>query len=233
MLCALQVDDEEKKQSDIKEEIIQQVVMRCSCEFTSSNIIDDTFSCRGSQGEFRNTVVYRAMITLQVPASITDADNIVAVLSEWVESEPSVRVNRVTLGIDSNCPTMLESFNSNDCVPSDGTNTSSSSSSSVGIIVGAAVAAVVVILLLITAVVIIIMYHRHKSSYRYTKHVALNTAVTAIGGIATGVGPAIGTGLLWLFLPIMLCCSAQNFERFVLHNLTVLLEYIFTVAIAL
>ena len=141
--------------------------MRCSCKFISSNIIDDTFSCRGSQGEFRNSVVYRAMITLQVPVSITDADNIVALLSEWVESEPSVRVNRVTLDIDSDCPTMLESFNSNDCEMPDGTNSSSSSSSSVGIIVGAAVAAIVVVLLLITAVVIIVMYRRHKSSYRY------------------------------------------------------------------
>ena len=143
--------------------------MHCSCEFTSSNIIDDTFSCRGSQGQFRNTVVYRAMITLQVPASITDADNIVIVLSEWVGSEPSVRVNRVTLDIDSDCSTMLDSFNSNDCeAPSKGTNPSSSSS--VGIIVGAAVAAVIVILLLITAVVIIVMYRRHKSSYRYKAH---------------------------------------------------------------
>ena len=153
--------------------------MRCSCEFTSSNIIDDTFSCRESQGEFRNTVVYRAMITLQVPTSITDADNIVVVLSEWVESEPSVRVNRVTLDIDSGCPTMLESFNSNDCeMPSDGTNPSSSSSSSlsVGIIVGAAVAALVVTLLLIIAVVIIVMYRRHKSVYRYK----LNTAVRGV-----------------------------------------------------
>ena len=158
--------------------------MRCSCEFTSSNIIDDTFSCRESQGEFRNTVVYRAMITLQVPTSITDADNIVVVLSEWVESEPSVRVNRVTLDIDSGCPTMLESFNSNDCeMPSDETNPSlssssspSSSSSSVGIIVGAAVAALVVILLLITAVVIIVMYRRQKSIYRYK----LNTAVRGV-----------------------------------------------------
>ena len=144
--------------------------MRCSCEFTSSNIIDDTFGCRGSQGEFRNTVVYRAMITLQVPTSTTDADNIVALLSKWVESEPSVMINRVTLDIDSDCPTMLESFNSNDCEMPDGTNpslsSSSSSSLSVGIIVGAAVAAVVV-LLLITAVVIIVMYRRHKSSYRY------------------------------------------------------------------
>ena len=142
--------------------------MRCSCEFTSGNIIDDTFSCRGSQGEFRNTVVYRAMINLQVAASVTDADNIVTVLSEWAESEPSVRVNRVTLDVDSNCPTMLDSFDSNDCeAPSDGINPSSTSSPSVGIIVGAAVTAVVVMLLLITAVVIIAMYHRHKSSYRY------------------------------------------------------------------
>ena len=139
--------------------------MRCSCEFTSSNIIDDTFSCRGSQGEFSNTVVYRAIITLQVPASITDANNIVDLLSEWVESKPSVRVNRVTLDIDSNCPTILESFNSNDCeISSDGT--SPSSLSSISIIVGTIVAAVVVVLLLITAISII-MYRRHKSAYRY------------------------------------------------------------------
>ena len=172
--------------------------MRCSCEFTSSNIMDDTFSCRGSQGEFRNTVVYRAMITLQVPTSITDADNIVVVLSEWVKSQPSVRVNKVTLDIDSGCPTMLESFNSNDCeTPSDGTNPSlssssssspsslSPSSSSVGVIVGAAVAALVVTLLLITstAIVIIVMYRRHKSIYRYK----LNTA-SAVRGVEKWFG---------------------------------------------
>ena len=166
--------------------------MRCSCEFTSNNVIDDTFSCRGSQGQFKNTVVYRAMITLQVPASITDADNIVIVLSEWVGSEPSVRVNRVTLDIDSDCPTMLDSFNSNDCeAPSDGTNpsSSSSSSSSVGIIVGAVVAAVVVILLLITTIVIIVMYRRHKSSYRYKAHL-LNTIVIEVGEQAREIDPA-------------------------------------------
>ena len=143
--------------------------MLCSCNFNSSNIIDDTFSCRASQEQFRNTVVYRAMITLQVPASITDADDIVILLSDWVESKPSVRVNRITLELDPNCPTMLDSFDSNDCeaLP-DQTNPSpsSSSSSSVGIIIGAVIA-VVVILLLITAIVMIIMYRRRKLSYRY------------------------------------------------------------------
>ena len=146
---------------------MQEILRRCSCEFNSNYIIEESFSCRGSQGEFRNTVVYRAMISLQVPASTIDADNIVVLLSDWVESEPSVRVNRITLAIDFNCPTMLESFDSDDCeAPSDGANPSSSSSST-GIVIGATVAAAVVVLLLITAVVIIIIYRRQKSSYRY------------------------------------------------------------------
>ena len=148
--------------------------MLCSCNFNSDNIIDDTFSCRASQEQFRNTVVYRAMITLQVPAFITDADDIVILLSDWVESKPSVRVNRITLELDPNCPTTLDSFDSNDCeVSSNETNpsspsassSSSSSSSSIGIIIGVVIAAVV-ILLLITAVVMI-MYRRRKLSYRY------------------------------------------------------------------
>ena len=112
-----------------------------------------------------NTVVYRAMISLQVPASIIDADDIVMQLSNWVEDEPSVSVNSLTLKIDSNCPAMLESFNSDDC---EGASSSSSSSpSSAGIIIGAAVAATAVVLLLITVVVMIIIYYRRKSSYRY------------------------------------------------------------------
>ena len=147
--------------------------MLCSCNFNSDNIIDDTFSCRASQEQFKNTVVYRAMITLQVPASVTDADDFVILLSDWVESKPSVRINRITLELDPNCPTMLDSFDSNDCEaspdqtnPSPSASSSSSSLSSVGIIIGAVIAAFV-ILLLITAIVIIIMYHRHKLSYRY------------------------------------------------------------------
>ena len=149
--------------------------MYCSCEFTSNNIIEDTFSCRGSQEEFGNTVVYRAMIILQVPGTITDANDIVANINQWVQSEPSVIVNGITLALDSGCPAMLDSFDSNDCIteaPSDQTDPSSSSSSSspISIIIGAGAAAgaiVIIILLLITVVVIIMGYRRCKSSYRY------------------------------------------------------------------
>ena len=145
--------------------------MLCSCEFTFNNIIDDAFSCQGSQGQLRNTVVYRAMITLQVPAAITDADNIVTNINQWVQTEPRVRVDGVILDVDPDCPTMLDSFNSDDCVievPSNPTSSSSSSPSSlVGIIIGVVVAAVVVVIVVIILVIIIAMYRRRKSTYRY------------------------------------------------------------------
>ena len=146
--------------------------MLCSCEFSSNNIIDDAFSCKGSQGELSNTVVYRAMISLQVPASIIDADSIVTNINQWVQTEPRVRVDGITRDVDPDCPTILDSFNSDDCVievPSNQTNPTSTSSSSsslpLGIVIGAAVAAVVVIVLIII-VIIIVVYCRHKSTYR-------------------------------------------------------------------
>ena len=141
--------------------------MLCSCEFASKNIIDDAFSCQGSRGQFGNTVVYRAMITLQICASITDADSIVMNISQWVQTKPRVRVNKVILDVDPDCPTMLDSFNSDDCVIEGPSNPTSSSSSPVGIIIGVVVAAVVVVIVVIIIIIAIGMYRRHKSAYRY------------------------------------------------------------------
>jgi len=169
----MQKSDREQKQNDIKAAIIEEVVMRCSCKFNFINIIDDDFSCRGSKGDFKNTVVYRARIAL--PPSTTDADDIVAEMDKWVQTKPSVRVNEAVLYIDPDCPVMLDSFDSDDCVteatPSGQPIQSSSSSSSlpVGIIIGAAVAAIIIIILLVTAVVISVVYCRRKSSYRYNE----------------------------------------------------------------
>ena len=152
--------------------------MLCSCEFTPNNIIDDAFSCQGSQGEFRNTVVYRAMITLQVPASITDADNIVTNINQWVQTKPRVRVDGVILDVDPDCPTMLDSFNSDDCViegPSNQANPASSSSSPVVIIIGAAAAVAAVVVIVLIIVIVILVYCRHKSTYRYIIQSILGT----------------------------------------------------------
>ena len=105
---------------------------------------------------------------------VTDADDIITEMSEWVQTKPSVIVNGVTLYLDPSCPVMLDSFTSPDCgtdtPPPDQANqssSSSSSSSSVGIIIGAVVAVVIIILLLIIVVLIIVMYRKRKSTYRY------------------------------------------------------------------
>ena len=164
---------------DIKKEIIKQVLMRCSCQFTTSNIISDTFSCRGSHGEFEDTVVYRAKITLQVPISITDADDIVTFINLWAQNEPSVAVYGITLALDADCPTMLDSLDSDDCVivekpsnqnnpPPSSLSSSSSSSSPIDIIIGATVPAAVVLIVVIIAIIVILIvkHHKHKPSYR-------------------------------------------------------------------
>ena len=143
------------------------------CEFTTNNIINDTFSCRGSQGQFEDTVVYRGRIIIQVPPPITDADDIIIELSEWVQTEPSVIVTGVTLYLDPSCPVLLDSFASPDCVtdiPPDQAirpSSSSSSSPSVGAIIGVAVAVVVIITILIIVILTIVMYRKRKSTYRY------------------------------------------------------------------
>ena len=170
---------------DIKEEIIKQVLTRCSCQFTTDNIISDTFSCRGSQEEFEGTVVYRANITLQVPVSITDADDIVTFINQWIQDEPSVAVRGIALAVDADCPTVLDSFDSDDCVaevPSNQTNPTSSSSSSSSLplsaIAGAAAAAaVVVVIVLIIVIIIIVVCRRRKSTYRYYKFTDIKFAL--------------------------------------------------------
>ena len=170
MYIKIQETDRKQKQNDIKEEITEEVLMHCSCKFTTSNIIDDTFSCRGSKGQFRNTVVYRGMIALQVPRSITDADDIVTYIYQWVQTKPSVRINGITLALDPSCPTVLDSFDSNDCVTKESPDQISSSSSSplpLSVIIGAAVLIAIIILLVIIVIIVIVKYRKRKSTYRY------------------------------------------------------------------
>ena len=107
-----------------------------------------------------------------MPPPVTDADDIVIEISNWVQTKPSVIVNGVTLDLDPSCPVILDSFASPDCVtdtpPPDQAN---QSSSSVGIIIGAVTAVVVITLLLIIVVLIIVKFRKHKETYRYYKSV--------------------------------------------------------------
>ncbi|XP_065904076.1 cell adhesion molecule DSCAM-like [Dysidea avara] len=164
-------DRQQQKLDDIISTVMEEITPRCSCIF---EIVSDSFSCRGAQENFDNTVVFRARVSAQGPASVITADDVVNDISNWVESSPSITIASVTLDVDLNCPAMLDSFNSPDCVivteqptPSTSSPTSSSSnnSSPIGIIAGAAIAVVVIVILLVIIVVLIVMYRKRKASY--------------------------------------------------------------------
>ena len=174
--------------------IAEQVERICSCNFNSSNIVDAAFSCRAStmDPDLENTVVYRAKISPQVPVLIIDARDIVKIVENWIQSAPSITVNRLILNIDPNCPITLESLDAEDCViiatttsSIQPTTTTSSrlpitttlniqptnqgdgnSESSTGIIVGATVAAIIAIILIVIIAVLTTLYCRLKSNYR-------------------------------------------------------------------
>ena len=92
--------------------------MMCSCNFNIDNIVEEVFSCRAStmHPNLEKTVVYRAKVTPQLPVSVTDANDIVQIIRTWIQSAPSIAVNRLILNIDPNCPTTLESFDAEDCL---------------------------------------------------------------------------------------------------------------------
>lgn len=155
----------------------------CSCNFNDDNIVEEAFSCRASTVDpsLKNTVVYRAKVTPQVPVSMIDANDIVQIIGDWVQSAPSITVNRLIINIDPNCPITLESFDAEDCSGSVITTTSSSvqlplptirpssadnSKSSTGVIVGATIGAIVIVILAMVVVVLTVLHCRLKSNYR-------------------------------------------------------------------
>jgi len=144
---------------------MEEITPKCSCTF---NIDSETFSCRGAQGNFENTVVFRGRISVQASASIVAAADVVNDnINDWVNSSPSITVGLTTLGIDPRCPAMLTSTDSNDCeVGTEPPSSSSSDSSSISVIVGAIIAVVVVILIIVIIVVIVLVHLRRKGSYR-------------------------------------------------------------------
>jgi len=160
MICPIQEDMRRQKLNEIISEVMAEISPRCSCTF---NIDSETFSCRGAQGNFEDTVVFRARVTVQASSSVITADDVVSNISSWVESSPSIAIVSVTVFVDPNCPAMLDSFNSADCVI---VTPSTSSSPPVGVIVGAAIGAVIVIIIIIIVVVLVVVYYTRKCNKR-------------------------------------------------------------------
>ena len=164
----LQDERRAQKFMDIVSAVVQQVQMRCSCNFPKTNIQNYEFSCRSIE----NTVVFRAEIiytSLQQPRY--RAENLVTFVSEWAQSETSIVVDSTRLDVDTACPTQLGSFQDGDCELTDTTGTvggNVATFASLGVMVG-----VLCVLLIICSIIIIIFVVKRKKKRRTFRYIRL------------------------------------------------------------
>ncbi|XP_065903553.1 uncharacterized protein [Dysidea avara] len=164
-------DNQIKKLHDIKLAVMGKLKQECSCKLS---IVNAAFSCRQSKGDFKGTVVYRAKILSNI-----SAENTINEIDYWVKSETSLTVNQVTLHIDPSCPSMLESFESRDCVVIN--QSSSSDDPPFGTIVSAAIGGVIGIIVIV-AVLLIIMRCYMKKTNQTTDNVPDGLTIAQTGG---------------------------------------------------
>ena len=154
----LQAERRTQKFREIVSAVVQQVHMRCSCSFTETNIRKNEFSCRS----IANTVVFRAEI------SYTRAEDVVTLVSEWVQSGTSIVVDSMRLNIDPTCPTQLGSFQDDDCELTETVGGNVATFASLGGAFG-----VVCVLLIISSIIIIIFVVQRKRKHRTFRYIIL------------------------------------------------------------
>ena len=163
------MQDERRAQKfvDIVSAVVRQVQMKCSCNFTETNIQNYEFSCRS----IANTVVVRAeIIYTSLQQARYRAENLVTLVSGWVQSETSIVVDSTRLDVDPTCPTQLRSFQDGDCVLTDTTGTGGgnvATFASLGVVVG-----VVCVLLIICSIIIVIFVVQRKRKHRTFRYIS-------------------------------------------------------------
>ena len=154
--------DERQKLEDIKLELKQAISPICGCIFDIDN---ELFSCPESKGKIDDAVVFKARIVVRVPASVTDADDVVNYINDWVKLRQNITVTPSILTVDPGCPTQVDSTESKACV--DIGQSTNSDSSDGGVIAGAIIAGVFVVIAILIIVVMIgiICIQRRRSRY--------------------------------------------------------------------
>ena len=171
----LQDERRAQKFMDIVSAVVQEVQMRCLCNFTEINIQNNEFSCRSIE----NTVVFRAeIIYTGLQQARYRAENLVTLVSGWAQSGTSIVVDSTRLDVDPACPTQLGSFQDGDCELTDtpGTDTTSTATvggnvatfASLGVVFG-----VVCVLLIICSIIIIIFVVQRKRKHRIFRYIRL------------------------------------------------------------
>ena len=139
----------------------------CSCDFLENSIDSAVFSCRNTN----KAVVFKAHIS--IANKLMSANQILHLISRWVETSPSIVVVRTLLQVDPTCPTELEALLANDCQkPSnisvatppdpDAEKRDNNSSGIIVPIIGTAVGLLVTLIIIMIIVIGCVVLHKAK-----------------------------------------------------------------------
>ena len=112
-----------------------------------------------------------------------NAEAFVEIISDWVQSQPSILVADTRLDVDSTCPTELESFASLDCDTETSESGSDETEANLEIVIGAVCAAVIIVFIIVVIVIILVRRRKHTTAYGL---VLISMEVT--------IGPAVCNG---------------------------------------
>jgi len=107
--------------------------------------------------------------------SVVDLDDVLTDIKTWINTQPNLTVSQLVLTVDPNCPTSLDSFESEDCTITD--QSMSDNALPIAIISGTILAAALVIIVAIIIVVVMWCYKqrliRRYSVVLFLHHILL------------------------------------------------------------
>ena len=99
------------KLEDITREVVEKVVALCpECDFTVTSIDKQSFSCYPDSPSF---VTYQARLE---GTSLTDSDNFMSLIEQWVMGGASVIVTGVLMKVDSKCSVKISNLSEDECL---------------------------------------------------------------------------------------------------------------------
>lgn len=147
-----QVTDRNTKLQDITSSIASAIRRLCSCEFHTTNIINQTFYC----GELEHSVVFRAQISYIDFSGNRTSASFVAQIETWLQNGATLHVNgSVVLG-DTTCPPQVNSLEDRSCL----STTSSEGTDPIVFIISAVVVAMVTVFLTTCTILVLLCRRR-------------------------------------------------------------------------
>lgn len=140
--------------------MIDIVTERCECAFTGDRINNEELLCDLSNP---TSAIYRAKIS---STNTILADDVVAIIEQWITGGATVTEGLVIVTFDSTCPVRIGSNSDPICEREMDTMSLSSTTT----VIGASVAVVIVlIVVLFTAAMVLILWQTHRYKKRCKK----------------------------------------------------------------